>query len=58
MSYRITPVRRINLVEVFLVRTFHEICRDYVRMFLHPISISLAESSCLVSNVWHVKIMM
>jgi len=27
-------------------------------MFLHPIGVSPAESFNLVSNVWHVKIMM
>jgi len=26
------------------------------RMFLHPIDVSLAESFNLVSNVWHVEI--
>jgi len=32
--------------------------REYIRMLLHPISKSLAESSYLISNVWHIKIMM
>jgi len=30
---------------------------EYIRMFLHLISISLTESSYLVFNVWHVKIL-
>jgi len=32
--------------------------REYIGMFLHPIGVSLAESFNLVSNVWHVEIMM
>jgi len=30
---------------------FHEISREYVGMFLHPIDVSLAESFNFVSNV-------
>jgi len=30
--------------------------RDYVRMFLHPISISLVESFNFVSSIWYIKI--
>jgi len=37
---------------------FHEISREYVRMFLHPVGVSLAEFFYLVSNIWHVEIMM
>jgi len=36
---------------------FHEISRN-VRIFLHSIGESLTESFNLVSNVWHVEIMM
>jgi len=33
---------------------FHELNREYVRIFLHPIGVSLTESFNLISNVWHV----
>jgi len=37
-------------------RVCHGTNREYVRMFLHPIGISLVESFYLVCNVWHVEI--
>jgi len=49
MLYKIT-VQSGTLI-VFLIGV-------YVRMFLHSIGVSLAESFNLVSNVWHVEITM
>jgi len=48
------------LIYVMFCVVSHDISHDiseYVRMFVYLISISLAEPSYLVSNVWHVKIM-
>jgi len=54
IPYRIT-VKRIDLVEVFFsaysLDASHEVFREYVL----PINISLVESSYLISNIWHVK---
>jgi len=37
---------------------FHEVSREYVGMFLHLIGVSLWLPFNLLSNVWHVEIMM
>jgi len=50
------PVRCIGLLEVFSfawnLNASHEVLHEYVRMILHPVSVSLAASSYLISNVW------
>jgi hypothetical protein len=56
MLYSIASVRRLDLVEIFLVcveswRFLWGFSWVNVRMLLHPVSISLAEPSYLVSNV-------
>jgi len=59
-STNYSTIRYTSLEVIFFLMVFdffHEICREYVGMFLHPIDVSLAESFNLVSNVWHIEIM-
>jgi len=56
-----STIRYINLEIIFFlisVLFFSEVSREYVRTFLHYIGVSLTESFNLVSNVWHIEIMM
>jgi len=61
--YKSSTIKYVSFEVVFFLSAcyfdfFHEISREYVRMLFHPIGVSLVESVNLVSNVWHVEIMM
>jgi len=53
MLYRIIPVRSCGSLLFSVLDASHEIHHEYVTMILHPISISLAESSYLISNTYY-----